>query len=107
MEWSELEFQIQCLPLRSHRCIDRVLRRFTFCLLANRARLFANSNPDRLLPNVCRRALSLRCSFCLNPGRDLRVSCRAASSESNRNLKSEIGNRKLNGGGGGIRTHEG
>ena len=104
MERAELKRAVPRVPIRSHRHIDSILRRFVFRQLANRFRLFTDSGADRVLAHVRRRTLFIGRCVCSDFGNSLRDACRAFPSSTNR--KSKIKNRKLNGGGGGIRTHE-
>jgi len=98
MERPEPQLSLQCLSFRPHRGLDGVFRDARSGQLADRRAVPRHSPPDRLFTHVCRRTLFVGCR--------LRRRHRARHSVLRRALDS-LPNTQLNGGGGGIRTHEG
>src|SRR6266516_2921599 len=104
LEWRAFQPEIPGVPVRPRRGIHSVFWCSIFGKSTYRPRLFVDSHPDRFLADIPRRTLSVR--------RGLRcgswISLRSAygTAFSSRNRKSAIENRKLDGGGGEIRTHE-
>lgn len=59
--WSTFQYEISRVSIRSRSSVDGVFWRFDFRAAPCRTRLFADTNSDRVLPNVPRRALLVRC----------------------------------------------
>src|SRR6266516_1147333 len=88
-----LQHQISLVPVRSCCSIRRLFWRFVFGKLANWPRLYPNSNLDRTVADVYRRALLVRCCVRRNSRNSLCAFSGAFSFATNR--KSAIENRKL------------
>jgi len=58
---SAFQHEISCVSVGSRSSVDRLFRCFDFHTPPCRARLFADPNSDRALPNVPRRSLLIRC----------------------------------------------
>jgi hypothetical protein len=105
LDRTAIEFALSFFSVRTHRRIDGIFRDVGLCQLANRSGINGDPVSDRVLANVCRGALSVGCGLRHVDRRH--VSLRGRELEAAGNPKSKIENRKLIGGGGGIRTHEG
>ena len=103
LEWSASELAIQRIPFRAYCCHSCIFRYAIFRELAIRLSVFPDSPAHRRIANVCDGALFVRRRVRGNPRSSLRVAQRPFAF---RNPQSATRNRKLIGGGGGIRTHE-
>ncbi len=105
MDRLQPQFTLSRIPIGAHRIVHGLFCSIGVCLLADWTSSDDHSDPHRVFADLCRGTLSFRRGLRRPDWGALRLPRHALDSAFN--PRSEIGNPKLNGGGGGIRTHEG